>query len=583
MDFIGRSDPFAILFLDPTGSISSRRASESQSALSDKRLPSLSDALSSPATRSLRPGRYPGRDSRWDRVGKTETVPNSLECTFATSFEIPYFFERAQKLAVDVFDRDVASESDQHIHRHDYLGSAEAPVPALVRAPGQKLKIPLSVPDKPNQKCGYVTFIAEYVTESKLRLNYDVFISAFPSRLSFSKGKGPYLTVSRAPEGSVSASKSAAFSVSASATYPGSASSTPLQLRPPNSDSWITVMRTTKIGAPKGKGDYELPRLTYNYERFCRCDDDLPLRFDISFEKRGKHRVVASAVSTLRQCDSNGGVIELKTSHTGCFQGNDAGGRLLLKNRVVTEDNTFLDYIIGGCEISLVIAIDFTASNGDPKQNGTLHFWNPSEPNEYEMAIRAVGDILAAYDTDQLFPAYGFGAKLPPEFAHASHKFTLTSSPDPVCHTIDQVLNMYRETLYNVRLSGPTVFSEIVEAAAEHANREVTQNDQSYTILLIVTDGVISDVDNTLQEIAKATSLPLSIVIIGVGEADFSNMELLDGDDLDRERDIVQFVKFRQYRTTPEVLRAMVLEEIPGQLVQYMKQRGIEPHRQPDD
>jgi hypothetical protein len=30
----------------------------------------------------------------------------------------------------------------------------------------------------------------------------------------------------------------------------------------------------------------------------------------------------------------------------------------------ITENFSFLDYIFGGCEISMQVAIDFTASNG---------------------------------------------------------------------------------------------------------------------------------------------------------------------------------------------------------------------------
>ena len=55
--------------------------------------------------------------------------------------------------------------------------------------------------------------------------------------------------------------------------------------------------------------------------------------------------------------------------------------------------------------------------------------------------------------------------------------------------------------------------------------------------------------DATCSSIVAASSLPLSIVIVGVGSADFGNMEILDGDDealRSREgvaqRDIVQFV-----------------------------------------
>jgi C2 domain/Copine len=69
----------------------------------------------------------------------------------------------------------------------------------------------------------------------------------------------------------------------------------------------------------------------------------------------------------------------------------------------------FVDYLSGGCQISLAVAIDFTASNGDPRQPGTPHYFHPPESkewNDYEKAIFAVGSILAKYDSDQKFPVW---------------------------------------------------------------------------------------------------------------------------------------------------------------------------------
>ena len=37
--------------------------------------------------------------------------------------------------------------------------------------------------------------------------------------------------------------------------------------------------------------------------------------------------------------------------------------------------------------------------------------------------------------------------------------------------------------------------------------------------------------DRTIDQIVSASTLPLSIVIVGVGSADFSKMEILDADD----------------------------------------------------
>ena len=75
-------------------------------------------------------------------------------------------------------------------------------------------------------------------------------------------------------------------------------------------------------------------------------------------------------------------------------------------------------------------------------------------------------------------------------------------------------------------------------------------------MLLLLTDGVITDMDETRAAIVYASGLPMSLIIVGVGGADFTDMRTLDGDDgvlraLNGEpvkRDIVQFVPFRDFK-----------------------------------
>lgn len=60
-----------------------------------------------------------------------------------------------------------------------------------------------------------------------------------------------------------------------------------------------------------------------------------------------------------------------------------------------------------------MVAIDFTGSNGNPNDPTSLHYNNPSlymqgRLNPYEMAISAIGSVLEFYDTDRMFPTYGF-------------------------------------------------------------------------------------------------------------------------------------------------------------------------------
>ena len=85
--------------------------------------------------------------------------------------------------------------------------------------------------------------------------------------------------------------------------------------------------------------------------------------------------------------------------------------------------------------------------------------------------------------------------------------------------------------------------------------KELNLRLQNYYVLLILTDGAITDIDATLCSIVAVSHLPMSIIIIGVGGADFSTMNMLDGDDGVLKapngqracRDIVQFVPFRQF------------------------------------
>lgn len=86
----------------------------------------------------------------------------------------------------------------------------------------------------------------------------------------------------------------------------------------------------------------------------------------------------------------------------------------------------------------------------------------------------------------------------------------------------------------------------------------------------------------------------MSIIIVGIGDADFSSMKELDSDNgtltgqgRSAARDIVQFVAFRDFhghmnpsQAAYELARAL-LAEIPNQLVSYMKSKNIVPNRRP--
>uniref|UniRef100_A0AAR2K4H6 C2 domain-containing protein n=1 Tax=Pygocentrus nattereri TaxID=42514 RepID=A0AAR2K4H6_PYGNA len=229
----------------------------------------------------------------------------------------------------------------------------------------------------------------------------------------------------------------------------------------------------------------------------------------------------------------------------------------------------------------------------NPSQPTSLHYMNPYQLNAYAMALRAVGEIIQDYDSDKMFPALGFGAKLPPD-GRVSHEFALNGNPEnPYCSGIEGVLEAYYRSLKSVRLYGPTFFSPVINHVARYAS--LVKDGSEYFILLIISDGVISDMAQTKESIVNASCLPMSIIIVGVGSAEFDEMIELDGDEVRissrgrfAERDIVQFVPFRDYVDhrgnhilSMARLAKDVLAEIPDQFLHYMRTRGIKPNLSP--
>jgi hypothetical protein len=154
-----------------------------------------------------------------------------------------------------------------------------------------------------------------------------------------------------------------------------------------------------------------------------------------------------------------------------------------------------------------------------------------------------------------------------------SHCFPLNGNVEnPEIAGIENVIQTYKENSGKIKLLGPTQFSPIMRQVRDQINKD--NNKKMYYILLILTDGEIHDMEETMAEIESFSkeNLPVSIIIVGIGSENFSNMVRLDGDDIELAkgcRDLVQFVKFEDIMMRSnkdeanENLAALVLEEVP--------------------
>lgn len=487
-------------------------------------------------------------------IGRTEMIADNLNPKFAKKIIMQYQFEQIQYLRFEVLDIDL-------IGGHDFLGRCDTTLAEIITSRGSTFKRPLK--DGPRKKPGYLIIDVEELTACKQVVSFSISASDLPPSFCGLLSPSASVHIYRANE----------------------------------NGSFTIVHRAPRIPRacnPKFK-PFQQKLLT-----LCNGDCDRTIRIEIIDERFGMDRLLGffeTTVNSLKRSSrfepDKQHVYDLITESSSSIYRTNKKRKVTQSKAILTDfklmtQATFLDYIRAGAEIHFVIAIDFTASNGDPTLMESLHHIDPQNRslNPYEASLLAVGNILKPYDTKNMFAGFGFGAKLSGPNKPPSHLFPLNgNSQHPYVSSIDELLHTYRRKLSEVCLSGPTNFAPCIQ----HCDTISRQFDDGnhYFVLLIVTDGIISDMGQTKRAIVEASKSPLSIIICGVGDAEFTAMNELDSDDQlliadgkAAERDIVQFVPMNQYLPrnhgaikSPQVLQLLaeeVLREVPDQLTSYM-------------
>jgi hypothetical protein len=549
-------------------------------------------------------------------VGNTEVVNDNLNPLWTKPVTVDYLFEQVQEIFIHVFHCTDPSNLNE-IECHEFIGEIRFTLSSIMRAPSQKLALLLTNPSKPNAVLGSVEIRAEAQRNTRDMLVIKVNGSKLTNKEGFFGRSDPFLEISRSN----------------------------------NDGSYTPVWRSNKIDSTLNP---KWPEVKISLVTLCNSDLDRKLIIEVwDHERSGRHRSMGKVRATVRELlDARGTPFEVieedrlqsqlalnvdendqlntvenqgssqrepKSGYSMLFGGGSKAdytnsGYLTFERCRIEHHPTLSDFIMGGCEISLIVGIDYTGSNGDPHDPTSLHYIDPANRtwNIYQQAIYSVGNVLEPYDSDRLYCVFGFGARvrlynagvgggktgiggncsaLGPGASqwmtqqtanggaaiggslnsgsyygnhyHNSHlpistaaKYTSVQHCFPIYGGTNQVagvagiLQAYQDGLQNVLLSGPTLLAPIITATAQlAANDGCTQMRQRYSILLLITDGVVNDMEATKLAIIEASRQPMSIIIVGVGPADFKDMDSLDSDrqllQVNRQiadRDIVQFI-----------------------------------------
>ncbi|GFQ06475.1 protein bonzai 1 [Phtheirospermum japonicum] len=499
-----------------------------------------------------------GSDGSLQELGRTEVVLNSLSPKWIRKYIVTYQFEMVQNLVFRVYDVDTQFHNMDvkvlRLEEQQFLGEASCTLSEIATKLNRTLTLDLGHEEgSHNRKSGQLMVYAEESVASKTTTELILRCSDLEAKDLFSKSD-PFLLISKITENGI----------------------------------LVPICKTEVL-----KNDHN-PRWKHIFLSIQQVGSkDSPLTIEcFNFNSNGKHDLLGKVQKSLAGLENlhsvaSGESLFIPVSVGHSHQNKVLKSQLFVEKYFENTQHTFLDYLAGGYELSFMVAIDFTASNGNPRLPDSLHYNDPSgRPNAYQRAILEIGGLLQFYDSDKKFPAWGFGAR--PIDGPVSHCFNLNGSSN-YCEVegIHGIMTAYTSALFNVSLAGPTLFGHVVTNAAEIARASVARNERKYFTLLIITDGVITDLQETKDAFVMASDLPLSILIVGVGGADFKEMEILDADKGERlesstgriaSRDIVQFVPFRDVQSGEVSVVQSLLAELPSQFLTYVRARGIGPN-----
>lgn len=205
------------------------------------------------------------------------------------------------------------------------------------------------------QKRGNITVLAEEVSQNNDAVDFQLRANKLDKKDFFGKSD-PYVNIYRANEG----------------------------------NTWTLVKRTEVI---KNTLDPSWRPFEMSVDALCRGDYDRSLKFEVlDWNSDGSFDYIGEFCTSLREVSgfesahaavTTFDVINARKKEKKGSKYKNSGTFSFLK-AAVRKRFSFLEYIHGGLDLNFTVAIDFTASNGNPQDPRSLHFRDQRAPNQYQ-------------------------------------------------------------------------------------------------------------------------------------------------------------------------------------------------------
>ncbi|NXS51175.1 CPNE4 protein, partial [Brachypteracias leptosomus] len=297
---------------------------------------------------------------QWFEVDRTEVIRTCINPIFSKLFTVDFYFEEVQRLRFEVHD---ISSNHNGLKEADFLGGMECTLGQIVSQ--RKLSKSLLKHGNTAGKSS-ITVIAEELSGNDDYVELSFSARKLDDKDFFSKSD-PFLEIFRM-----------------------------------NDDATQQLVHRTEVVMNNLNPAWKTFKVSVN--SLCSGDQDrrLKVRINSYFTSGSAGWLIAPSAQKFPfklwlpfpqvqwEC--------INPKYKAKKKNYKNSGIVILNQCKIHKMHSFLDYIMGGCQIQFTVAIDFTASNGDPRNSCSLHYIHPYQPNEYLKALVAVGEICQDYD-----------------------------------------------------------------------------------------------------------------------------------------------------------------------------------------
>jgi len=255
-------------------------------------------------------------------------------------------------------------------------------------------------------------------------------------------------------------------------------------------------------------------------------------------------------------------------------------GYIIIRTATLIERLTFFGHLKAGLRINFSCAIDFASSNKTSRNIQSLHELSVSRKNQYQATMSSIGQAIEPYSDGRKFHAWGFAAKYN---GVLSYEFPLKSSDgSDELNGLRDLNNSYRNIVENIK---PDMPIRIVPSTIQAIKLVKGKKDpNSYMVHTIMIDDIPVDLDEFMDLLYENQYEPISIVIVGIGEADFTKFEEKCSKGPIRfntygapfEREFFVFLKFSSYgMDSTDLMTSVALYSVQEQALHWVEMNSV--------